>query len=271
MKYLIFSDLDGTLLDHHTYSVQIAKKALAALYLRNIPVVFCSSKTFQEQFFLQKKLKYDVPFIIENGSAIVYSNKYFDIEPANSVRLSDTHNLLPLADKDINYIYSVLKKIKCKSDAKFYGITEASNEEIAVATGLKGAAIKRAKQRWYTNTLLSSLPDQNDIDALENHGLCLSQGGRFLTIQDKTIDKGKAVRMVVQFFATQWKNIPLTIGIGDSLNDIPMLTVVDKPFLVQKPDKTWADVKLDGLTKINKPGPEGFLEMASLLLSDGIV
>jgi predicted mannosyl-3-phosphoglycerate phosphatase (HAD superfamily) len=92
--------------------------------------------------------------------------------------------------------------------------------------------------------------------------------GVFLTIQDKTIDKGKAVRFVIHLFAKQWKQMPLSIGIGDSLNDIPMLTVVDKPFLVQKPDKTWVDFKFDDLTKLNKIGPEGFLEMTSLLYSD---
>lgn len=268
MRYLIFSDLDGTLLDHHSYSVKIARKALAALNERNIPVVFCSSKTFMEQMFLQKQLKYDVPFIIENGSAVVFPNKYFDIEAANSLRLSDTHNMLSLAKKDVHHIHSVLKKIKNHSTSKFYGFSEASNEEIESATGLRGAAIKRAKTRWYTKTLFTLCPNQYDIDVLEKHGLSLSQGGRFLTIQDKTIDKGKAVRFVIHLFAKQWKQMPLSIGIGDSLNDIPMLTVVDKPFLVQKPDKTWVDFKFDGLTKLNKIGPEGFLEMTSLLYSD---
>ena len=47
-KTLVFTDMDGTLLDHHTYSFEAAKPALKALEEKDIPVVPTTSKTFAE-------------------------------------------------------------------------------------------------------------------------------------------------------------------------------------------------------------------------------
>ena len=46
--FVVFSDLDGTLLDHSTYSWKAAAPALAALRDRGIPLILASSKTSAE-------------------------------------------------------------------------------------------------------------------------------------------------------------------------------------------------------------------------------
>lgn len=52
---VVFTDLDGTLLDHHTYQANEAAEALRLLEARGWPLVFCSSKTFSEQVFFAKR------------------------------------------------------------------------------------------------------------------------------------------------------------------------------------------------------------------------
>jgi ribonucleotide monophosphatase NagD (HAD superfamily) len=47
---LVFTDLDGTLLDHDTYDWTPARDALDRLTRAGIPVVFTSSKTAAEQW-----------------------------------------------------------------------------------------------------------------------------------------------------------------------------------------------------------------------------
>ena len=42
---LVFSDLDGTLLDSHSYDWQPAAPWLSRLREANVPVILCSSKT----------------------------------------------------------------------------------------------------------------------------------------------------------------------------------------------------------------------------------
>ena len=51
-------------------------------------------------------------------------------------------------------------------------------------------------------------------------------------------DKGRAVRILSELYRKQWPDIK-TIGLGDSLNDLPMLKAVDIPILVQKPDGSY--------------------------------
>lgn len=267
MKLLVFTDLDGTLLDHHTYSIATSKGALNLLHQKGIPVVFCSSKTYDEQLFLQKKLGINLPFIVENGSAVMLPTHYFPFLKQATVPVSDTHCMIVLAKLGKEDIKNELGNINKQKDTRLYGYSDATSHQIAAATGLKGNAIQRAKNRWFTETLLSEPPNNDTISLLDNAGFAVSQGGRFLTIQDKTIDKGKAVNLVTQLFEHLWGEKPNTIGIGDSPNDTPMLKVVEKPFLVQKPDGIWANMEINGLTKIEGIGPKGFLVMANNVIS----
>ena len=47
-RLIVFTDLDGTLLDHDDYSFEAARPALAKLETLNIPVILTTSKTATE-------------------------------------------------------------------------------------------------------------------------------------------------------------------------------------------------------------------------------
>ncbi len=50
-----------------------------------------------------------------------------------------------------------------------------------------------------------------------------------------------------------------TVGIGDSLNDLPLLLNVDHPILVQKPDGSYdPDIDLPSLIRAPGIGPAGW-------------
>ena len=70
MKALVITDLDGTLLDHHSYDWRPAQPALAALAAAGIPVVFNTSKTYAESQALQAQMGVSAPLIVENGSCV---------------------------------------------------------------------------------------------------------------------------------------------------------------------------------------------------------
>ena len=65
------------------------------------------------------------------------------------------------------------------------------------------------------------------------------------------------VETVCNLYRKMWSEIK-TIGLGDSLNDLPMLSVVDIPILVQKNDYTWENINLPHLRKAQGVGPEGW-------------
>jgi mannosyl-3-phosphoglycerate phosphatase len=79
-KVIIFTDLDGTLLDYDTYSFEKALPALQLLRERDIPLIISSSKTAKEVVFYREQLENDHPFISENGGGIFIPKDYFKSE-----------------------------------------------------------------------------------------------------------------------------------------------------------------------------------------------
>ncbi|MEM6509588.1 MAG: HAD hydrolase family protein, partial [Pseudomonadota bacterium] len=78
---LIFTDLDGTLLDHDSYECEVIKPFLAKLNDTGVNVIFNTSKTFAEVTDIQKGLDHHQPFIVENGAAVYIPKDYFKVKP----------------------------------------------------------------------------------------------------------------------------------------------------------------------------------------------
>lgn len=86
---LIFTDLDGTLLDHDTYSWQPAAPALSFLRERSIPWILCTSKTRAEVERLRAEMGHTHPFIVENGGGIYIPRDTFPFETPGATRAAD--------------------------------------------------------------------------------------------------------------------------------------------------------------------------------------
>ena len=69
-KILIFTDLDGTLLDRDTFKFDKIFNYLKNLLLKNIHIIPNSSKTRQEIENFNKELDENLSFVVENGAAI---------------------------------------------------------------------------------------------------------------------------------------------------------------------------------------------------------
>ncbi|MGZ3539253.1 MAG: HAD-IIB family hydrolase, partial [Thermodesulfobacteriota bacterium] len=109
-KLVIFTDLDGTLLDRDTYSFEPAQPALHLILQRNIPLVLSSSKTRAEIELYRRKLENGHPFISENGGAIFIPKDYFSFQyPYN--RETDGFFVLELGTFYL-HIIEVLESIK---------------------------------------------------------------------------------------------------------------------------------------------------------------
>ena len=75
-KAIIFTDLDGTLLDKETYSFELARPALQMIKQKGIPLVLSSSKTRTEIELYRKELENAHPFVSENGGAVFVPKGY---------------------------------------------------------------------------------------------------------------------------------------------------------------------------------------------------
>ncbi len=261
---IVFTDLDGTLIDHHNYGIEGSREAIKQLAERKAPIVFCSSKTFAEQVYLQRQIGINQPFIFENGSAVAIPVGFFQGKKYPAVRTEQGYDLVVFAHADAGALRSILRSFET-----IKGYANATDVELSAATGLSGASIQRARERGFTETLLTPLTEIQAAQIgghLKPLGFTLSRGGRFYTVQSDSVSKGKAVQWMMDIFCEEAAQSPCFAAMGDSPNDVSMLEVVDRPFLVQKPDHTWADLEIPQLIKIEGVGPAGFSAAVQMLL-----
>lgn len=152
--FLFFSDLDATLLDSDTYEATGAMEAIAQLKHKGIPLVFCSSKTFEEQRFYQQKLGIHAPFIVENGSAVCIPEGYFPNNPQQPHFRQEGFEFFLLAHTDAPAVQAALRLISLETGLEIEGYADAEDAEIMRATGLSLEKVAAARQRMFTETLL---------------------------------------------------------------------------------------------------------------------
>jgi mannosyl-3-phosphoglycerate phosphatase family protein len=233
-QLVIFTDLDGTLLDLETYSFQPAVAVVHCLIARNIPLIFCSSKTRREQEFYQQQLGLRAPMIVENGAAIVIPADYFQRELPSQVEAEAQVIELGVP---VSFIRQELQRIKREVKLNVTGFADLSLAELCAWTGLDAEAARRAQQRDYSETLVGAMTEDKVTaltESLQAQGLACTRGSRFSTVTSAQSDKGKAVQWLSEMFRQKFGAI-CTIGLGDSHNDLPMLRAVDRAFLLQEP------------------------------------
>ena len=264
-KLVVFTDLDGTLLDRATYSYAPAVSALELLQRRGIPVIFCSAKTRAEQEVYREELRIHDPFIVENGGAIFIPCGYFpfDFDHHKSV---GRYAIIELG-MPYHQVRATLERLRPQLGLEFTGFGDMSAEQVAAETGLDVDAARRAKEREYDETIkIGGGPEEirRVLEAIEGAGLNCAHGGRYYDVMGSN-DKGKATRILIDLFKTKLGGVE-TVGLGDSLNDLPLLAVVDLPVLVQKPEGRWEEMDLPGLRRVKEIGPLGWRQAIEQLI-----
>ncbi len=254
---VLFTDLDGTLLDRDTYSSAIVIPSLKQLQSARVPVIFCSAKTRAEQEVHRQELGIKDPFIVENGGAIFIPQGYFPFPFDYQKRKGDF--LVVELGMPYGEIRQQLCRIREEGQFHFKGFGDMSVEEVMAITGLDMEAARRAKEREYEETI--DFGDRMDeieraLHAIRLRGLNCTHGGRFYGVMGAN-DKGIAVNILKGLFRKKLGQFE-SMGIGDSVNDVPMLSVVDVPMLVQKADGIWEDIEIDRLQKVQGVGPAGW-------------
>lgn len=253
MRTIVFTDLDGTLLDHATYEPGPALGAIRRLQDAEIPVVFCSAKTAAEQCHLRRELGVLDPFIVENGAAVFPPGPC----PAEPIAVFG----VPASE-----VRARLERAAGRCGVTVTGYGDMTVSEVASATGLEIDAAMRARDRDYTETFVLDDGDPERLAReLAAEGLRLQRGARFWTAQGDH-DKGIAVRWLAGHLSGGQGE--RTYGLGDHLNDADMLRAVRLPMLVQRPDGSWIDVGVGSVRRIVGVGPEGWAAAAAVILAE---
>lgn len=271
LRHILFTDLDGSLLDGDTYSFEAAKPALDILREKHIPVILVSGKTRAEIEPLREQLDHQAPFIVENGAAVYVPFGTFDFSPERSRRRSSYHVIelgTPYA-----LLRDVLRQIEDAVGTSLHGFGDLSVDEVMATTGLSREDALRAMLREFDEPFLVNGPSkliEEVCRQIVTRGLNWTRGGRFFHLTGNN-DKGRAAEILLRCYRRQGREHDVpdfeTIGIGDSLNDLPLLLTVDHPILVQKPDGSYdPDINIPNLIRAPGVGPIGWNHAVQRLL-----
>lgn len=266
-KILVFTDLDGSLLSHHDYSWNKAAPALKLLKQQGFPLIINSSKTSAEILKLKQAMGNTCPFVSENGGVIEIPRGYFSADYA-APNNPEYEAILP----GISYqeIITTLQDFRDTFHFKFVGFNDMSVEELMQETNLSEEQAQDARQRQASEPIiwLDSYVAFNQFKTyLEDNNLIITAGGRFSHVMSD-YNKGDAVTYLKSQYQqaepdTQW----ISIGLGDSANDLQMLEAVDYPVLIPNPgSKHPIQADIPHLLRPDYAGPAGWNQAVLRLL-----
>lgn len=257
-QFVIYTDLDGCLLDRETHSAEAARPALELLKRERIPLVLCSSKTQAEVEYHRDLLGLPDPFVVENGGATLIPKGYFPFPHA----FTRTTGPYQRVEFGVSYarLTEALRELEQATGLRLRGFSEMSLKEVISLTGLDPDAARRAKARQYDEPFVASLsPAEEKALEREVHRRCLAlvRGGRFYHLTGRN-SKGIAVDFLPRLYRTAFPRL-VTVGIGDAENDAPMLQRVDIPVVIPR-EPGLVDPAFDGRpwTVAPAPGPAGW-------------
>jgi mannosyl-3-phosphoglycerate phosphatase family protein len=240
---LLFTDLDGTLLDHHSYQPsEEALEAVADLRRSGVWTIPVSSKTRAELIHLSETAAFAALAVVEGGAVLV-----------------DTDGSSEVVGLPRSRLVEILEEIRSRG-VGVRGFSAMPVAEVCARTGLSDAAARRAMEREASEPFVVTEPDPPGatrlVELAATLGVGLERGGRFWHLVGRDVDKGAAVGRVLDRLDPE-RSLP-TAAVGDAWNDLPMLAAVDHAFLLGEavtPEET-----PPGVLRLPTVGPEGFCD-----------
>lgn len=294
-KILIYTDLDGTLLDHHSYSFQPAEDTLEKLRAAKIPVIINTSKTCAEVSQIRKDLQNEHPFIVENGASILIPKNYFASQPHKTQLFSYENEefwIRQVGDSREDYYALIIegaKTLNLSEGEDFSCFTFLGSEGIAKHTGLSIEQAKLANQRLSSEPVFwHSLPSQDAehkkqalAQWLIDKGCRVIEGGRFMHVLHPDSTKGHALSWLKNIYkqspsrtngilkndAKHQTSQYRSLALGDGPNDLDMLNAADIAVAIKPANRAALDISHhpNGLTS-KQQGPKGWTECITQLL-----
>ncbi len=253
---LIFTDLDGTLLDHETYSWKKAEPALRLAKRMDVPVIFCTSKTRAEIEVCRKRIGNKEPFIAENGEVIFIPKGYFSRRPVQSNTIGKYHVIA--LGRPYRELRDVIRKMR-KEGLKVRGFGDMTPKEVIKLTGLSAREARLAMKREYDEPFILAEGKQEAgvREFASKNNLRITKGGRFYHLMGSSGGKGIAAGILSSLYGIEAGKPPVTAGLGDSENDFPLLRMVSVPYLLKRHDGSHAP-KSGAFIRYKGKGPEGW-------------
>ncbi|MBB3141299.1 HAD-IIB family hydrolase [Halomonas organivorans] len=258
---LLFTDLDGSLLDHRSYDWSPAAGRLAQLRDDGVPVIPVTSKTRSELLALRQDLNLtESPFVAENGAVVglpaAWCHARLERTPGPDGLVIRTLGV------DIGFIRQRLAVWRARLGAHFTPMGEMGLDDLVAVTGLAEGEARLARMREGSEPLIWE-DSEARLDAfregLAGDGLHLVRGGRFWHVTGES-DKGKAVTWLTERYTALRGVHPQTLALGDGPNDIAMLEAVDRAVVIRGCHGLEVAPRQSRLYRSRATGPAGWAE-----------
>ncbi|MBI1897696.1 MAG: HAD hydrolase family protein, partial [Acidobacteria bacterium] len=230
--------------------------ALELLRDRNIPLIFCTSKTRAEvEDWRDRLASGNHPFIVENGGGLYVPAGYFPFAIWFAKTRGD-YELIQFGDP-YEELVRTLAAAAAESGCTVRGFADMTAGELARVCNLPARQAELARQREYDEPFEVLSGDPRRLTAaIESRGKRCTRGGRFYHITGNN-DKGMAVMILMRLYYQVHREV-ISIGLGDSLNDLELLSIVDVPVAVRSPDAAALGNALPNLRLAEEDGPGGW-------------
>ena len=262
-RFLIFTDLDGTLLDHENYSYGNNKKLISNIISNKNDIIFNTSKTFSECIKLLKKLKLtNMPFSTENGAVLYFPKKRF--KKIKNSSDDGRYWKVRIAKLSSKKWYQLLKQMQKKYN--FLIAKDLSSKILRKYTNLNNTKMMLDREAsqiilWednFTNLKLF----KNEIKS-QKDGVVI-KGSRFMQISS-ICNKRIAKKQISHAYDLQFhdKYSRNTITLGDSKNDIDMLNSSKYSCLIKNSSGKFPKLHSNkkNVFKSSKLAPDGWGEV----------
>jgi mannosyl-3-phosphoglycerate phosphatase len=267
-RHLIFTALEGALIDARTDSFAGAEEALSELDRRKIPYILLTSRTRAEIEPLRRKLGHNHPFVTENGGGIFFPDGYFNLRIPGAVRVSRYLSIAqgePYAE-----VCEALDDIAEECAVGVAGFHHMSGREIAENSGLRPRDAELARDREFDEPFYFTSADEKAItrfvETARGRGYDARRAETFWHFSSKC-DPARAVRTLGGLFRDASHTKLRLIGIGATDADLRWLAAVNQAVLLpppgQPPDSPGPAAQTEGrtggaVTVAESGGPSGW-------------
>jgi mannosyl-3-phosphoglycerate phosphatase len=235
-RHLIFTALEGALLDPRTGSFASAEEGLSELDRRHIPLVLVTSRTRDEIEPLRRKLGHGHPFITESGGGIFFPDGYFNVKIPDAKRAG--RYLCVALGRPYEEVCAALDDVAEETGVGVAGFHHMSAKEIAENTGLRPRDAELARSREFDEPFFFTSTDERGIARFvakaAERGFNARSGQTFWHFSSGC-DAARAVRTLTKVFRDATRTRLRAVGIGPAREDLPWLRAVDQVVLLGGP------------------------------------
>ena len=255
---LLFTDLDGTLLNKKTFEFKAALNLIQNCISKGINIIPNSSKTDLELDEICENLEIPKVYISENGS-FIYGLNF----------LSENLNEKVYLSRDKAVIFKNFSdNINVKLQKKCLILENETLQNQIEVLGLPQNKISKAMNRKFSMPFIFLGNKDEEVELKKNvkkYGLNIQFGGRVLSLGDM-VSKGNAMMRFISLLSNETKKNYVSICVGDNENDFDMLDKCDYPCLVKNGPLKNINFKNQCVFS-KKEAPDGWVEVVNKTLN----